>query len=169
MGNGNGVIGTFLFGPAEYIKREQSSIRTNLQNIVQNPDEWVTILEPSCHAFSSINSNEKTAYSRSTWDSYHLYLVISAIVRVVRKGFCCSTDAFEPEEFALCSEALDEYTLIRSRGWIFLAIQAKKKNQCTSNKRELGNGLGQIDCYETLRVPDCCSKQNSPCRYRAVC
>ena len=38
---------------------------TNLCNIVQNPDEWVTILEPDHHVIFSINSHKKTTYFRS--------------------------------------------------------------------------------------------------------
>ena len=56
MGNGYGipvygVIGTFLLKLTEYNKREQSCRRTNLHNIIQNPDERVTILTSSRHFF----------------------------------------------------------------------------------------------------------------------
>ena len=42
-----------------------------------------------------------------------MYVTVS--VSVVRKGFCRSSEWFDPEEDALCSEALDKDTLI-SRG-----------------------------------------------------
>ena len=65
MGNGYGVLGcgvleTFLLGPANYNQSENSlSTRTNLHNVVQNPDERVAILEPSPQV-SSINSHGMT-------------------------------------------------------------------------------------------------------------
>jgi hypothetical protein len=45
-----------------------------------------------------------------------MYVTVSAVVRVVRKRFCRSSEWFNPEEDALCSEALDKDALIRSRG-----------------------------------------------------
>jgi hypothetical protein len=64
MSNGYGVLGyvvlrveTFLLGSAIYNQREKSlSMRTNLHNIVQNPDERVAILKPG-RQVSSINSH----------------------------------------------------------------------------------------------------------------
>ena len=93
------------------------SKQTNLRNIIQNPDERVAILEPGRHASVSINSYKKTTYFRCTWNSCHLYVIVSVIVRVVWTGFCSGTEVFDPEESALCSEALDKDTLILSR-WV---------------------------------------------------
>jgi hypothetical protein len=142
------------------------SRRTDLCDIVQNSDEGVTILEPGCHASFSTNSHRRTTYFLNSWSLCHLYLIASAVVRVIRKGFCCSTDVFDPKESALCSESPDEDALIRSRG--LLSIQ-QRKNQCTPSKSSLGNELGRNDYCDKLRVPDCCSKQNSPHRYWAYC
>ena len=94
----------------------------------------------------------KTTYFRNTRDSCHLYLIVPGVVRVVRTGFCCSTEVFDPEEAALCSEAPNEDALIQSRGWILLPIH-QKKNQYMPNKRSRGNGLGQTDCCHTPRIP----------------
>jgi hypothetical protein len=58
-------------------------------------------------------------------NSSYLDLIVSAVVRVVRAGFCCSLHWFGPEEDALCAEAPDKDALIRSRGWILLFIQEK--------------------------------------------
>ena len=96
---------------------------------------------------------KKTTYFRNTWDSCHLYLIVSGVVRVVRTGFCCSTEVCEPEEAALCSEALNEDALIRSRGWILLSIQQRQKISTSLGKRSRGNGLGQNDCCYTPRIP----------------
>jgi hypothetical protein len=41
-----------------------------------------------------------------------LYLTLSTVVKVVKKGFCCSPEVFGPKETALCSEAPDEDALI---------------------------------------------------------
>ena len=103
------------------------SKRTNLCNIIQNPNERVAILKPGCHASFSINSYKKITYFRSTWNSCHLNVIVSVIVRVVWTGFCSGTEVFDPEESALCSEALDKDTLIQSR-WVYLSIRQRKKS-----------------------------------------
>ena len=42
-----------------------------------------------------------------------MYVVLPTVVRVIRKGFRCSPDVFDPEErAALCSEPPDEDALI---------------------------------------------------------
>ena len=133
MGNGYGFLSlstvekTFLLGDAEYDKRDQPfSRRTNLCNIVQNPNERVIILERISQIPFSTNSHRKTTYFFiNTWNLCRLYLTVSAVIRVVRLGFCCSSDWFGPEEYALCAKAPDENALIPSRrillpsrGWI---------------------------------------------------
>ena len=134
MGNGNGVLRygvleTFLMGPANYDQSEKTlSARTNLHNIVQNPDERVAILELGGQ-FSSINSDRMKAHFRSTRNLCHLYLLVSAVVRVVWRRFCGSLDWPGPEKDALCSETPDEDALIpviRSRWWILLFIQQRE-------------------------------------------
>jgi hypothetical protein len=45
-----------------------------------------------------------------------MYVTVTAVVRVVRKGFCRSSESCDPEEDALCSETLDKDALIRSCG-----------------------------------------------------
>ena len=54
----------------------------------------------------------------------------SAVVRVVRKGFCRNSEWFDPEEDALRSEALDKDPLIRSRGCILLSTQQENVSAC---------------------------------------
>jgi hypothetical protein len=68
------------------------------------------------------------AHFRSTWNFCHLYVIISAVVRVVWRRFCGGLDWPGPEleEDALCSETPDEDALIRSRRWILLSIQQTK-------------------------------------------
>ena len=133
MGNGYGISGcavldTLLLKPAEYIKREQPCRQTNLHNIVQNPNEWVTILKSSRQFSFSIDSHRKATYFRSIRNSCGWYLIVSAIVRVVWKGLSSSSDRSGPEEDALCSETSDEDALIRGHGWILLYIATKKKS-----------------------------------------
>jgi hypothetical protein len=62
---------------------------------------------------------------RDTWNFYHLYLIVAAVVRVVWKSFCGSLNGPGPEEDAFCSETLDEDALIRSLWWILLSIQQR--------------------------------------------
>jgi hypothetical protein len=47
------------------------------------------------------------------------------VVRVVRKRFCRGPEASDPEERALCSEALDEDAVILGV-WTILSIQKKR-------------------------------------------
>jgi hypothetical protein len=97
---------------------------------------------------------KKTTYFLSTWRSFHLYLIVSGVVRVVRMGFCCSTEVVDSVEAALCSEALNEDALIRSREWILLSKQQRKrKNQYMPSERSRGNERGQNDCCDTLGFP----------------
>jgi hypothetical protein len=128
MGNGYGILGygileTFLLGPANYNQSEKSlSMTTNLHNVVQNPDERVAILEPG-RQVSSINSHRIKTHVRNTWNLCHLYLIVTAVIRVVWRRFCSSLEWPGPKEDALCSETPDEDALIRSRWWILLSIQ----------------------------------------------
>jgi hypothetical protein len=111
---GYGVLETFLLEPANYNQSEKSlSMRTNLHNVVQNPNERVAKLEVG-RQVSSINSHRMKTHSRNTWNFCHLYLIVSAVVRVVWTRFCGSLDWPSPEEDALCSETPDEDALIRS-------------------------------------------------------
>src|SRR6266850_567278 len=57
-------------------------------------------------SFSSPN-HRKTTYMRSAWDRDHLPLNLATVVRVHRKGFCCSPDAFGPEKAARCSNMIE--------------------------------------------------------------
>src|SRR6266852_8368109 len=102
-------------------------MKTNLHNVVQNPDERVAILEPGRQISESINlhSRMKTHF-RNTWNFCHLYLIIATVVRVVWKRFCGGLDWPGPEKDALCSETPDEDALIRSCRWILLSIQQRK-------------------------------------------
>ena len=83
--------------------RTSMSRPTNLYNIVQNPDERVAILETGHHASFLINSGRKTTYFRNIWDLCHLDLIVSAVVRVVWKGYCTSNSSVL-EEDVLCLE-----------------------------------------------------------------
>ena len=131
MGNGYGVLGygvleTFLLEATNYVQSEKSlSTRTNLHNVVQNPDKRVAILEPGGQ-ISSINSHRMKTHFRNTWNFCHMYLVVSAVVRIVWRRFCGSFDWPGPEENTLCSKAPDEDALIRSRWWILLSIQQRE-------------------------------------------
>jgi hypothetical protein len=124
-------------------------MRTNLHNVVQNPDERVAILEPG-RQVSSINSHWMKTHLRNTWNFCRLYLIVFAVVRVVWKGFCGSSNWPGPEEDALCSETPDEDALIRSpsRWWILLSIQQTKGNQCMLRKPN----RGETDRVETTII-----------------
>ena len=92
---------------------------TNLYDIVQYTDERVAILNQVIRVPPS--TDMKIAYFLNTWNSCHLYLIILTVVRVVRKGFCCSTDVSGPEGRALCSESPNEDALIPGQ-WLFIAL-----------------------------------------------
>ena len=68
--------------------------------------------------------------------SGHLYLILMIVVRVVRKGFGCSPDAFHPEYDTLCSEALDKDALIRCSGLITLSMRSNKIQYRASKRKE---------------------------------
>ena len=125
MGNGYGFFGygvvktTFLLGDTEYMKREQSCAGGRTSTIYSKTSlsgsrYWNQVIM----LHSSSTHNRKTAYFWNTGDPRHLYLVVSPVVRVVRKGFCCSSDSSAPEKDALRSEALDENALIQ-HGFLF--------------------------------------------------
>ena len=57
-----------------------------------------------------------------------MYLVLLTAVRVVRKGFCPGPKVSGPEKDTLCSEALDEDTLIPECGWAILLVKQKEKS-----------------------------------------
>ena len=116
--------------------------QTNLHNIVQNSDERIAILKPGRHVSFGINSQTGSAYFWAIRNSSYLDLIIPAVVRVVRAGFRCSPHWFGPEEDALCTESSDEYTLIRSRGWILLFIQKRKISPFRVNDAK---GTDQVD------------------------
>jgi len=56
-----------------------------------------------------------------------LFLIVFAIARVIRTGFCCSSEWFGPEKTAFCSEAPDEDALIRIV--VDVAFQKNKKKE----------------------------------------
>lgn len=123
---GYGVLETFLLGPAEYNQSKKSlSMRTNLRNVVQNPDERVAILEPGCQ-LSSTNSHRIKTHFRNTRNFCYLYLIVSAVVRVVWRRFCGSLHWPGPEKDALCSETPYEDALVRSRWWVLLSMQQRQ-------------------------------------------
>jgi hypothetical protein len=84
------------------------------------------------------SSHHKIAYFWSIWDFIHLYVFHSIIVRVVRvirivkTGFCCSSNFFGPEKDTLGSEAPDEDASIPKCGWNILLVK-DMKNQCTAS------------------------------------
>jgi hypothetical protein len=55
-------------------------------------------------------------------------LILTTVVGVIGKGFCCSPDGHSPEQAALCSEAPDEDTLIHRRSWVILFITIIEKS-----------------------------------------
>jgi len=55
-------------------------------------------------------------------------LILTTVVGVIRKGFCCSPDGHSPEQAALCSEAPDKDTLIHRRRWAILFIAIIEKS-----------------------------------------
>jgi hypothetical protein len=57
----------------------------------------------------SSSHHRKITHFLSVWNSGHLDFVFTTVVRVVRKGFCCSLDGhggFGPEKATLCSEII---------------------------------------------------------------
>jgi hypothetical protein len=48
-----------------------------------------------------------------------------AVVRVVRKGLCCSPQGLDPEQAARCSETLYEHALVHWQ-WILLIWHKEK-------------------------------------------
>ena len=100
-------------------------MRTNLHNVVQNPDERVAVLEPG-RQFSSISSHSMKTHFWYTWVFRHLYLIVPVVIRVIWRSFCGSVDWPGPEEDAFCSKTPDEDALIRSRWWITLSIQRRE-------------------------------------------
>src|SRR6266853_6003614 len=100
-------------------------MHTNLRDIIQNPHERVAILEPRCYAsLSIISHHRKSTYFWSVWNSGHLnHVILTSVVGVFRKGFCCSPDGHGPEQAALCPEAPDEDTLVQYRGRIVLSTR----------------------------------------------
>lgn len=145
---GYGILKTFLLGPANYNQSEKSlSMRTNLHNVVQKPDERVAILKPDCQ-LSSTNLHRIETHFRNTWDFCHLYLIVTAVLRVVWRRFCCSLHWPGPEEDAFCSETPYEDALIRSRRWVLLSIQQMQSAHAKESK------LGETDRVETtITIP----------------
>ena len=94
--------------------------RTNLYDIVQNTDERVAILNQVIRVLSP-STHMKTTYFLNTWNLCRLYLIIPTVVRVVRKGFCCTPVVSVPDATALCSESPDKDALIPGQ-WLFIAL-----------------------------------------------
>jgi hypothetical protein len=77
-------------------------------------------------SLSSSSDHRKTTYFRSVWDLSHLNL-LTMVVRVVGKGFSCSSDGFDPEKAADCPKVIRnpielERTILGSRCHAFLVI-----------------------------------------------
>jgi len=70
-------------------------------------------LSPSLH-------HRKITYFRGIWNSRYMDIILTTVVGVIRKGFCCSPYGHSPEQAALCSEAPDKDTLIHRRRWAIL-------------------------------------------------
>lgn len=102
------LLETFLFGPLITNESKRALFtRTNLHNVVQNPDERVAILEPGRQVSSeSINSHKMKTHFRNTWNFCNLYLVAAAVVRVVWRRFCGGLDWSGPEEDAFARKPL---------------------------------------------------------------
>jgi hypothetical protein len=96
-------------------------------NRVHNADIRVVILKSIYHDSFFITSH-KTTHFRNTWYSYHLHLIISAVVAVTRKeSTSIRIDLIrKTEEDALYSKAPEEYTLILSHGGILLSMELRK-------------------------------------------
>ena len=94
--------------------------QTNLNDIVQNPNERVAILKPRRHASFSVISHKKATYVRNIWNLGHLYLTVLTVVRVIRKGFCRGPEVSGPKQDTFCSKALDEDAVILACGWTIL-------------------------------------------------
>lgn len=73
---------------------------------------------------SSSSDHRKTTYFRSVWDLGHLNL-LTMVVKVVGRGFSYSSDAFDPEKAAHCSEIIrnpfepERITILESRRHAF--------------------------------------------------
>jgi hypothetical protein len=77
----------------------------------------------------------------SVWNPDHLDLILLTVVRVIKKGFCCSSHGYDPEKAARCSEAPDEDALVQCRGWIIiilLHLTLKRENQCMASTWKSG-------------------------------
>src|SRR6266850_4778051 len=74
-----------------------------------------TEIKASCLSGSSTSHHRVNTYFRSVWNSGYLDLVLTAIVRFIRKRFRCSPEGLYPEQSARCSEALEEDALVRCR------------------------------------------------------
>src|SRR6266850_575239 len=103
-------------------------------------------------SFSSPN-HRKTTYMRSAWDRDHLPLNLATVVRVLRKGFCCSPDGSGPEEKPLCSKTPDEDAFVLR---IILLIR-QRNGQCTARECSQENGLGGADCCDMLQLHAHCA------------
>jgi hypothetical protein len=64
--------------------------------------------------FSSSSEHMNTTYIPNVWNSGRLDLVLTTVIRVVRRVLCCSPDGFDQGNAALCSETPDEDALIWS-------------------------------------------------------
>ena len=117
--------GDFFWSLLSRIEANGHTQQTNLQDIVQDADEWVAILESRHHASFFINQTIEFTYLRSIWDPRHLYRSPAPVAKVLRKGFCCCPEP-GPEEDALRSEASDEDALVCSLGWTCLSIRQRK-------------------------------------------
>ena len=88
------------------------------------------------HASTSPSSSHhrKITHFLSVWNSGHLDFVFTTVVRVVRKGLCCSPDrhgGFGPEKVTLCSDIIQNpservTTLVPRRHAPFLIISPRK-------------------------------------------
>jgi hypothetical protein len=57
----------------------------------------------------SSSHHRKITHLLSVWNSSHLDFVFTTVIRVVRRGFCCSLDGhgeFGPEKATLCSDII---------------------------------------------------------------
>jgi hypothetical protein len=102
----------FFWSPISKLETIGHTVRTNLDDVIQNPVERVAILKPRNRLPSSLSQHRKFTYLRCVWNSGHLNIVLRTVVRVVRKGSCCSSDGPDPEKATRCSEAPDEDALI---------------------------------------------------------
>ena len=141
--------------------------RTNLFNIVQNPDEWIAILEPGHHVSSIDSSNQGSILTlgapetRDTCISSSLRLSGSS-----GRGSAAARIRLPQKSMRFARKPLIKTHWSATVGGFCFPYNNKKKNQRMPSKNiSPGNEPGRNDCCDVLHVPERCTKKNwqQPC------